>query len=202
MAYSYTKPPMYDSRLSQHTLKALAYAPVFYAIYAAWLFSNQQVFRNLVPEITNFLLYPLQGHKFEQWFEHVTPGTPFVCYIIGVVLMIIVGLFSRCCCRKDDNQVAVEDLTRIENLGHFFSMLKNKDREFWFREETVMRDRVGLKRVNNKKNFEALVLAEPDKLKRRLRSVHNYDILTNPIYSDRFHYVPGAYPMRHHYIIS
>ena len=202
MAYSYTKPPMYDSRLSQHTLKALAYAPVFYAIYAAWLFSNQQVFRNLVPEITNFLLYPLQGHKFEQWFEHVTPGTPFVCYIIGVVLMIIVGLFSRCCCRKDDDEVAVEDLTRIENLGHFFSMLKNKDREFWFREETVMRDRVGLKRVNNKKNFEALVFAEPDKLKRRLRSVHNYDILANPIYSDRFHYVPGAYPMRHHYIIS
>ena len=81
-------------------------------------------------------------------------------------------------------------------------MLKNKDREFWFREETVMRDRVGLKRVNNKKNFEALVFAEPDKLKRRLRSVHNYDILANPIYSDRFHYVPGAYPMRHHYIIS
>ena len=93
-------------------------------------------------------------------------------------------------------------MTRIENLGHFFSMLKNKDREFWFREETVMRDRVGLKRVNNKKNFEALVFAEPDKLKRRLRSVHNYDILANPIYSDRFHYVPGAYPMRHHYIIS
>ena len=69
MAYSYTKPPMYDSRLSQHTLKALAYAPVFYAIYAAWLFSNQQVFKNLVPEMSNFLLYPLQGHKFEQWFE-------------------------------------------------------------------------------------------------------------------------------------
>ena len=41
MAYSYTKPPMYDSRLSQNTLRALSYAPFLYAISAAWLFSNQ-----------------------------------------------------------------------------------------------------------------------------------------------------------------
>lgn len=40
MAYSYTKPPMYDSRLSQSTLSALRWAPVMYAIQAAWIFSN------------------------------------------------------------------------------------------------------------------------------------------------------------------
>ena len=93
-------------------------------------------------------------------------------------------------------------MTVIENLGHFFSILKNKDREFWFREETVCRDRLGLKRIFNKKNFEALVFAEPDHLKRRLQAIHSYDILANPIYSDKFHYVPGAYPMRHHFIVS
>ena len=167
MAYSYTKPPMYDHRLSQHTLRALAYAPVFYALYAAWLFSNQQVFRNLVPEINDFKLYPLQGHNIGQWFEQITPGSIFVCYILGVILMILIGLCARFC-RKDKGDPGVADLTVIENLGHFFSMLKNKDREFWFREETVCRDRIGLKRINNKKNFEALVFAEPDRLKRRL----------------------------------
>mgnify|MGYP007058525273 CR=1 FL=1 len=131
----------------------------------------------------------------------MTPGTPFLCYIIGVIIAIIVGWFSRCC-KKDTGEIAVADLTVIENLSHFFSMLKNKDREFWFREETVCRDRIGLKRISNKKNFETLVFADADRLKRRLRSVHNYDILTNPIYSDRFHYVPGAYPTRSDYIIS
>ena len=40
MAYSYTKPPMYDSRLSQQVLKALGYAPIFYALMSAWIFSN------------------------------------------------------------------------------------------------------------------------------------------------------------------
>ena len=116
-------------------------------------------------------------------------------------MLIIIGWFVRCC-KKDSGKQTVQDLVTIEGLGHFFSMLKNKDREFWFREETVIRDRVGLKRINNKKNFEALVFAESDKLKRRLRSVHNYDILTNPIYSDRFLYVPAAYPQRSDYVIS
>ena len=60
MAYSYQKPPMYDSRLTQHTLNYLRMAPYFYAVYAAWLFSNQQVFRNTVPEREGFNLYPLQ----------------------------------------------------------------------------------------------------------------------------------------------
>ena len=32
--------------------------------------------------------------------------------------------------------------------------------------------------------------------------MHNYDILTNPIYSDRFLYTPQSYPERHEYIIS
>lgn len=40
MAYSYQKPPMYDSRLTQQTLNALKYATIFYALSAAWLFSN------------------------------------------------------------------------------------------------------------------------------------------------------------------
>jgi len=41
MAYSYVKPPSYDSSLSQDTLTALGYAPLLYAIMSIWLFSNQ-----------------------------------------------------------------------------------------------------------------------------------------------------------------
>ena len=59
MAYSYTKPPMYDSRLTAHTLYYLRYAPIMYAVYGIWLFSNQQVFRNTVSPIVNFNLYPI-----------------------------------------------------------------------------------------------------------------------------------------------
>lgn len=69
MAYSYQKPPMYDSSLSQHTLSALGYAPILYCLSAAWIFSNQQVFRDVVPTITGEFLYPLQEHQFGQFFS-------------------------------------------------------------------------------------------------------------------------------------
>jgi len=50
-------------------------------------------------------------------------------------------------------------MTIVEGLPHFFSVLKNKDREFWFREEVVARERLGLQRLG-KRNFEELVFAE------------------------------------------
>jgi len=59
MAYSYQKPPMYDSRLTAHTLYYLRLAPVMYGIYSVWLFSNQQVFKNHVSPIVSFALYPM-----------------------------------------------------------------------------------------------------------------------------------------------
>ena len=105
----------------------------------------------------------------------------------------------RCCCQND--KVDASDMTIIEGLPHFFSVLKNKDREFWFREEVVARERLGLQRTD-KKNFEELVLAERKTSKGRLRSVHNYDILANPIYSDRFLYIPCVYPQRSDYTMS
>ena len=41
MAYSYKKPPMYDTDLIQKTLNVIGLAPVFYFLMAIWLFSNQ-----------------------------------------------------------------------------------------------------------------------------------------------------------------
>ena len=103
--------------------------------------------------------------------------------------------------RGDDGRIEVEDVVVIEALEPFFTMLKNKDREFWFREELVCRDRIDMKRITQG-NFMQLVFAEPNTSNRRLRSVHNYDILSNPTYSDRFLYIPCTYPQRSDYMIS
>ena len=40
MAYSYMKPPMYDSTMNQTTLKVLILAPWLYVLSAMWTFSN------------------------------------------------------------------------------------------------------------------------------------------------------------------
>ena len=36
----------------------------------------------------------------------------------------------------------------------------------------------------------------------RLQGVHNYDILANPEYQEKFGYVPCVYPNRDEYVIS
>ena len=53
LAYFYRKPPMFDSSLNMKTLSLLRQAPIFYTIMSIWLFSNQQVFRNVFTNISN-----------------------------------------------------------------------------------------------------------------------------------------------------
>ena len=46
----------------------------------------------------------------------------------------------------------------VEGLEPFYSVLKNKDREFWFREEVVARERIGMSRIS-RSNFMHLIFA-------------------------------------------
>lgn len=87
----------------------------------------------------------------------------------------------------------IDELTVVEALDPFYAAIKNKDREFWFEEEVVARERIGMRRIREK-NFYELIVAKANNGKNRLRSVHNYDILTNPFYSDKFMYIPCTYP--------
>ena len=110
-------------------------------------------------------------------------------------------IFKNFICTDHKDQITAEYLVIVESLEPFYSMLKNKDREFWFQEEISGRERLGLKRLPQM-SFLTLIFADKHTKARRLRSVHNYDILSNPIYSDKFHYVPAVYPERSDYIIS
>ena len=48
IAYCYIQPPMIDSSLNQTTIYMLSVSPIIYAFASAWIFSNQQVFKNRV----------------------------------------------------------------------------------------------------------------------------------------------------------
>ena len=154
----------------------------------------------MVPTITDNYLYPLQEHTFDDLVRQITPGTPFLAAILILLGYAVLGFCARtCCCRKEGGDVS--NWVVIEGLNPFYSALKSGDREFWFREEVVAQERIGMKRIS-KRNFEALVIAPAADGKNRLRDVHNYDILTNPLYSDRFLYIPCSYPDRHQFTVS
>ena len=121
--------------------------------------------------------------------------------ILVVIGYYIFGFCIRKICCRNQGVEDIEDMVVIEGLDPFFSSLKSGDREFWFREEVVAQERIGITRIS-KRNFEALMILPSAEGKNRLRDVHNYDILTNPTYSDKFLYIPCSYPDRHEFTIS
>ena len=89
MAYSYMQPPMFDSRINQSTIYWISVSPLLYAFTSAWVFSNQQVFRNTVTVNKGQYLYSNADHFFSQYFQQITPGTPFVFYFFILLLFIL-----------------------------------------------------------------------------------------------------------------
>ena len=102
------------------------------------------MFYNTVSEIIGFNLYPLQNHTLKQMFEQITPGTPFLILLLAFVF---VKLLFACIRRIRNNGASIESMVVVEALEPFYSMLKTKDREFWFREEVGCRDRMAIKRI-------------------------------------------------------
>ena len=48
LAYSYRAPPVYDRKMATLSIFMLQFATIMYVAIGAWVYSNQQVFRNVV----------------------------------------------------------------------------------------------------------------------------------------------------------
>jgi len=68
----------------------LIIAPFFYIAMGAWVFSNQQVFKDAVLPIESDELFPDSGHRFTQFFTQITPGSVFFSFpflLVGALVM-------------------------------------------------------------------------------------------------------------------
>ena len=102
IAYSYRKPPMYTSKTNQRTLALRMAAPIIYAINGAWMYSNQQLFRNdVVPNRSDFL-FAESDHFIHQFFYQLTPGSIFFIYLALMLLYSIYGCVDKRCFKKVD----------------------------------------------------------------------------------------------------
>ena len=79
------------------TINLLKLAPYLYVCYGAWLFSNQQVFRDKVQENIDWSIFPPSDHHFSQFFTQVTPGSVFLLFpVIKVFGWILKYCMRRC----------------------------------------------------------------------------------------------------------
>ena len=78
LAYSVRRVPSYDQKMNTTILLGMRYLPLVYTLIAAWLYSNQQVFRNTVlPNESHVWFNAPSGHFLNQAWTQLTPGTIF-----------------------------------------------------------------------------------------------------------------------------
>ena len=119
----------------------------------------------------------------------------------------------------------MSELILDQDIGSYWDVLKPKVQSLWLTEEAVSAVRLDmpclsagsfqeLAAAKKRGEEEAKRMKEAIEAKRvnpaasaykkpeRLQGVHNYDILANPAYQEKYHYVPCHYPGREEYVIS
>jgi len=90
LAYSYKRPPMYDSEVNRTTIHILKVLPFCYLFSAAWAYSNPAIFENEITLKKDDSFYPRQGHSLGYSFANLTPGTISACAFLMLLLMVII----------------------------------------------------------------------------------------------------------------
>jgi len=91
---------------------------------------------------------------------------------------------------------AAKDLVLDQDIDPFFEVLKKKQRDYWIKEEYECSTNLQMPRLKPEVFLDLRNVQETEfnKTRPRLQNVHNYDILTNPFYADKYLYTPAVYP--------
>lgn len=100
--------------------------------------------------------------------QQVTPATVFIVFLAGLLVANIFSFLKKLI-KRGKNSENKKPLK--ENLPPFFNSLKLLDREFWFREELISRQRMGIKRMEIKSLKKLMTAPEQLSQEKRLRGV-------------------------------
>jgi hypothetical protein len=93
VAYEYRETPFYDRMMITLTLKLMQLSTVGYLFIGAWIYSNQQVFRNEVYVRKNYMYFESPtGHTFWQGFTQVNPGLIYGITILAYCAWTLIKL--------------------------------------------------------------------------------------------------------------
>lgn len=88
VAYSVRRIPDYGDRMNKCMMYSLMiFPPMAYITVSAWLYSNQQVFENVVkPNKSHSAFNAPTGHEISLSFEQINPGTIFYYIVYGFMI--------------------------------------------------------------------------------------------------------------------
>ena len=209
MAYSYRAPPMFGTEANHRTLTLCLTAPVMYAAMGAWLFTNQQVFRNVISVNTGDAVFPDAHHSISCFFTEVYPGTVFV--IIGC-LLILMWCMRKCykCYQKNAGRLGlkIRDEVTKQTLSNFFDWIDGRQKKGYFKEEDVCRNQLHFSRLPDstynklKNDIEASKSLGSGKVGGGLKAAYSYNMLSQAKYYNKYMYIPYTIRNRKDYIVS
>ena len=90
LAYTYEMPPTMDDRLPKYAVRMMSFAPLLLLMSGYWMYSNLQIFENVVSSIDKQGDQMLTGHTWST-LDTINPATPMMLIVIPY-LTIIIGL--------------------------------------------------------------------------------------------------------------
>ena len=135
LAYFNKKPPCYSNSMNDTTVVFLKFAPMFYVVVGAWLYSNQQTFYNQVFPITSDdWVFMRSGHTMHQFITEISPGSVFFVYAVVIFLIFLslviknaILLCRKYICYKRNKRFETED-QQGQDLKDYQRLRDNKNR--------------------------------------------------------------------------
>lgn len=162
-----------------------------------------------MPVNTGETLYNLADHKFGMFLTQVTPGTVFFLLFVVLIIALIGTPLTSYVKGKypeifGESDKKMKELILDQDVDPYFEVIKKKDRKKWVMEETLCETELEIPRMKKATFLELCETKEAhlNKSRPRLQGVHNYDILSNPFYAEKYCYTPACFPMRSKHVIS
>ena len=87
VAKYYRMPPNFSDALNRSCLDAVLWAPFLYACLGFWMYSNRQVFENIVLPVTYLNEVVRYDHKIIGSVKRISPGTPFLILLAILIVL-------------------------------------------------------------------------------------------------------------------
>lgn len=143
VAYSFQEPPAFDANISISTIEVLMWAPLLYLAFGFWMTSNTAIFGNHYRTMQTLFKYKDADQSF--WTMSTINSSYPLFYGFFVLLLI---LLLKPIWREKLNKIYPTGEAAFEGEGEvldpYFDSLALFSKQWWFMEELLCRDQLGL----------------------------------------------------------
>jgi hypothetical protein len=137
MAYYYRMPPNFDDDLNYIMISNLLWAPLIYAGIGFWMYTNCQMFDNIVIPIEYIDHIVLSGHTIGNSITNIKPGWPFLILFLVMILFRIMEYFGW---EKYIQSSEIKDFMNLKSKKEeFVNIISSSDKKWFLSENNFLK---------------------------------------------------------------